>query len=374
MLLYKLFHPGHVRQVGSWGVEEALPAIRNAFPLPNPSARLDDLPASIALPLQENQSDSVNIYSGDYSQLPTYVDACYFNWVAGKVDGEKSEDSSFECKILEYLNALAETELAGSNLIPRVPSVMVQLLKRLHEDNVPSSELSRIISQDVVLVAGLLNEVNSSYYNLPDKITDISQAILVLGHTRLRMVLARISFTPIYNERLGANAKLIALKIWDESQKRALACYLLAKSQNVDPFMAFLMGLMQDVGLIVALRVFDRSENGQLPTSNNFRDAFQQCARVLSTRIGTIWSLPELVIKAIELQGSEKSTLAKSPLATVLWQGDFLSKTCTLIEAGQLNVDMESVKSILTEAEMDCLISLLTRCQKSGGDEQFLPD
>ncbi|MET3107169.1 HD-like signal output (HDOD) protein [Oxalobacteraceae bacterium GrIS 1.18] len=299
-------------------------------------------------------------YGGSYKDLPVYVDVCYFDWMAGKSKENEITDPSFERKIIEYLGVLAESEFAGANLIPRVPSVMVQLLKRMHEENVSGSELSRIITKDVVLVAAMLNEVNSSYYNTGEKITDLSQAILLLGHNRLRMVLAKLSFTPIYNAQLGPYTKLTASKIWEESQKRALVCYLLAKHQQVDPFMAFLAGLMQDVGLMVALRVFDRSSgNGKLPTSTEFRADFQLHALILSTRIGQIWSLPEIVTRAIEAQGVDRTMLAKHPLARVLKKADFISKTCILIDAGQIKLDTERMREILTESEADCLFTML---------------
>jgi len=124
--------------------------------------------------------------------------------------------------------------------------------------------------------------------------------------------------------------------------------------------MAFLAGLMQDVGLMVALRVFDRSSgNGQLPTSAEFRAAFQQHSLILSTRIGQIWSLPEIVIRAIEAQSTDRLALAKLPLAKVLKKADFISKTCILIDAEHLKVDMERARVILTDSETDCLFTML---------------
>jgi len=313
------------------------------------------VPASTKKPTAQ-----IKEYEGSYKELPGYVDACYFEWMAGKSELNPISDQPFEQKIIEYLDMLAESELAGSNLIPRVPSVMVQLLQRMHEENVSGSELARIITRDVVLVAAILREVNNSFYNLSDKVTELSQAILLLGHNRLRMVLAKLSFTPVYNDQLGNYTKITAAKIWEESQYRALACYLLAKHQKVDPFMAFLAGLMQDVGLMVALRVFDRSSgNGELPTSTQFRNAFQKKALLLSGRIGQNWSIPELVIRAIEAQNGDRTALAKIPMARVLKKADFISKTCMLINHGQLRLDMDRVRELLSDAESDCMITML---------------
>jgi len=312
-------------------------------------------PASITKPVA-----TVKEFEGDYKHFPSFVEASYFEWLACQSDQSPLADKAYEAKIIEYLDVLAESELAGANLIPRVPSVMVQLLKRMHEENVSGLELSRIITKDVVLLAAVLKEVNSSFYNLDSKVSDLSQAILLLGHNRLRMVLAKLSFRPVFNDQLGNYSKLTSAKIWDQSQRRALAGYLLAKHQKVDPFMAFLAGLMYDVGLVVALRVFDRSSsNAALPTTSSFRHALKLKALILSTRIGQIWILPEIVIRAIEAQGIDRIAYAKLPIAKVLKKADFISKTVTLIEAGYLKVELDKVRGIVTESEMDCLINML---------------
>jgi HD-like signal output (HDOD) protein len=365
---FKIFNPGYTSKGSQYIAAHAhrnLAATTKSAPVPaaklgilSKSGKTGNAPNHITGQTPEN-------FTGDYNQLPSYVEVRYFDWMAGvsnhnETKNNLTSDPAFERKIIEYLDVLAESEYAGANLIPRVPSVMVQLLKRMHEENISSSELSRIITKDVVLVAAILSEVNSSYYNLSSKITDLSQAILLLGHNRLRMVLAKLSFTPIYNTQLGAYTKLTASKIWDESQKRALVGYLLAKHQKVDPFMAFLAGLVQDVGLMVALRVFDRSSgNGQLPNSPEFRRSFQQKSLILSTRIGQIWSLPEMVIRSIEAQGADRTDLIKLPLAKVLKKADFISKICILIEDGHLKVDLERARVILTDSETDCLFTML---------------
>jgi len=302
----------------------------------------------------------VNEYDGDYVALPGFVELSFFNWMAGKSAENPARAESFEHKIIDYLEVLEKSESGGANQIPRVPSVMVELLKRTHEENVTDSELSRIITKDVVLVAAILNEVNSSFYKVNKKVTELSQALMMLGHNRLRMVLAKISFTPVFNDQVGNYTRVAATKLWEESQQRSLACYLLAKQSGVDPFMAFLAGLMQDVGIIVALRVFDRSNSsGDLPTSDEFRTAFLEKSMALSARIGQIWTLPEVVVSAITQQSFDKTATIPEPMAQVLRRADFISKTCMLINAGQLSLDLNKLGTTLTKTEMDSLTALL---------------
>jgi len=317
-------------------------------------------PAGAAQPAALKHPAPAMTYDGHYNDFPAFVDTCYFDWISGKSSHDTVSDEALEKRIIDYLNALADSELAGANLIPRVPDVMVQLLKRMHEDNVSGSELARIIAKDVSLLAAILTEVNSSFYNMDTRISELSQAILLLGHNRLRILLAKLSFRPVYSDQLGRYSMLTSAKIWDESQQRALAGYVLARHHKVDPFMAFLAGLMQDVGLVVALRVFDRSAgNSDLPAAARFRRALRNNALLLSTRIGQTWSMPEIVSRAIEAQSVDRNALAKIPLAKVLKKADFISKTATLIKAGCLCADMEQIREILTESELDCLINLL---------------
>jgi len=311
-------------------------------------------------PDAEADASHADTWQGDYADLPGVVDAGFFAWMVGHSGEDADRDESFERKIIDYLDVLARSDTAGANLIPRVPSIMVQLLKRSHEENVTGSELSQLITKDVLLVTAILNEVNSSYYKTDKKVTELSQAIMLLGHNRLRMVLAKISFTPVFNDQLGKYTKLAAAKLWDESQQRALASYILARHYSIDPFRAFLAGLMQDVGVIVALRVFDRSgAESDLPTSTEFRLAFQHQALILSARIGQIWTLPENVTATIEGQLSG-AMAASDPMVMVLNKANFISKTCQLINAGLLHVDMKQMKTILGDAEFDCLSSLLS--------------
>jgi hypothetical protein len=120
-----------------------------------------------------------------------------------------------------------------------------------------------------------------------------------------------------------------------------------------------LAGLLYDVGLMVALRVFDRSyANGQLPTSIEFRAAFQKQSLIISGRVGRLWSLPEIVLQAIDAQTTNAGAATATPLAQVVSKADFISKTCILVDAEQLAIDVDKIKQILSETETACLITM----------------
>lgn len=186
-----------------------------------------------------NQSISlatVNEPDANYRELFVLVDSGYFNWLIGKSNESCKFNAEFKKNMIEYLGWLAESESAGANLVGRIPDVTLQLLRKLHERDVSTTELTLLILKDVVLLASILKEVNSSFFNSGHEINKIGEAILLLGHNRLRLLIARHSFMPVYSHLFEGNLKSTSQKIWDVSQRRALIGYLLAKTQKVDPF------------------------------------------------------------------------------------------------------------------------------------------
>lgn len=334
---------------------------------PAPVQRDGSQPAAVATGVAGEASATTSPDSkrwvGDYRDLPAHAEALFFGWLAGHGADQCRQvgDQDFARRLLNQLDVLASSELAGADLVPRVPTVMVQLLKRSHDDNVTDSDLSRLIAQDVVLVAALLNEVNSSYYKTNKQVTDLNQAIMMLGHNRLRLVLARLSFTPVFNDQLGGYTRQVAAAAWEQSQSRALACHALAKDPagaQCDPFLTFLCGLAQQVGMVVALRIMDRLDaSSSMPVDAAFRLALMERVARLSARIADYWEMPAPVVQAIAALGQSTSIAADS-MAGLVRQANLISQLLTLVNASELELDMDRMRDILDQRALRCLTAM----------------
>ncbi|HEY8026651.1 MAG TPA: HDOD domain-containing protein [Burkholderiaceae bacterium] len=295
----------------------------------------------------------------DRAQFAEHVDSSYFDWMTGR-SGDAQDDDQAQVMLLTYLGELAKSDLAGSDLIPRIPGVMQELLKNMRDENVSTSDLAALIKKDVVLLVAVLKEANSALYSPRSPIIDLNKAIQLLGHNGLRLVLAKAATRPIFNAKLGNFTKQSGPRIWEHTEARAIACSLLAKQRGIDQFQAFLAGLMQDVGLMVALRVFDRAEvNGALSTSATFRKSLRKQSRILSSQIGRVWELPQPVLQAITEQDSDKHGFDWSALGQLLRMGDFISKACVLVNSGGLLEELGIFKEVLPKEESDCLFALI---------------
>uniref|UniRef100_UPI002584D234 HDOD domain-containing protein n=1 Tax=uncultured Massilia sp. TaxID=169973 RepID=UPI002584D234 len=205
------------------------------------------------------------------------------------------------------------------------------VLRSLREDGTSSTERARQVAQDVTLVAEVIREVNSPYYRPAAPVRTIEGAVMLLGQNGLRMLLARVAFRPVISAQTGRLARQAAPQLWRQSEKCALAASLAAPGCGADPFEACLAGLMQNVGLVVALRLIDQVDGaGRMPQSDAFAHAMRGSARVLSARIAQEWELPPPVGAAI-LQAGEADT---TPLARALRVGNRLATLRVLAEAG----------------------------------------
>nr|WP_267498630.1 HDOD domain-containing protein [Massilia sp. IC2-278] len=272
------------------------------------------------------------------------LDLAFYRWLAGAVPAAAPADAATEALVLAELSRLAQRPAYAAELVPRVPSVIPELLRSLRDDSVSGADIARMVAQDVVLVGEVIREANSSWYRPPAPIRTIQGALILLGRNGLRMLLARVAFRPIISTQTGRFAKQVAPQIWRQSEKCALAASTLAPTTGADPFEAYLAGLVQNVGLVVAFRLIDQVCDGKgLPASSSVVGVLFALARRMAYGIALHWEFPETVAGAI-LEGNRPDS---SALGQVLAQGDRLAKLRLLVDAGAVQPDDPLAGAIL---------------------------
>lgn len=272
--------------------------------------------------------------------------------------------------ILAALEAAVESEEAGAHMVRRMPGVIPQLLQSLRNPDFAGAELARTISQDVVLVAEVLRMANSTAYHPGEPITGIDHAVLILGQDGLRQLITGVAFKPIIDLRSGSFTRMVAPRLWTQSERCAAACAMLARGEPVDALEAFLAGLIHNVGLMVSLRVIDKMSDGRQPVgSPTFCNALAGHGRMLTVRIAREWHFPESVATAIAEQDDRNAGRHLSPLGRILMMGNHLSKLDTLSRQQRLDVDDARVLEDLSDREIDCLrrLSILEDHHRASG-------
>jgi HD-like signal output (HDOD) protein len=260
------------------------------------------------------------------------VDLAFWHWLGADLSADGPTPHTQ--LVLKELTRLTRDPAAGADLVPRVPEIIPQLLRSLRDEGVSGAELARQVGKDPSLAAEVIREANSPFYRQGTPVRTIDAALLVLGQNGLRMLLARAAFRPIAGLQGGRHARVAAPRVWRHTEHCALAAALLAPGLRADPFEAYLAGLMQDVGLIVALRLFDQATDaGALPRDAGAAAQLQAAARQLSARIALQWELPPPIAAAI--LGAAAPGEA-TPLAGALDRADRLARLRILLDEGLL--------------------------------------
>ena len=268
------------------------------------------------------------------------VNGAFFNWLF-EVEGEARLDTNpLEVQVLDALAAIIDSQQSGAALVRRMPGLIPQLLQSLRSDNFSGAQLSRTISGDVVLVAAVIRLANSSIKGSGTLITSVEHAVMLIGQEGLRHLITSVAFRPIIDMHSGHYTRSLAPRIWEQSERCAVANRLLAEQLGIDPFEAFLAGLVQHVGLIVTLRVMDQVAKGDKRIgAEMFCARLVRDARILTCNIGREWNFPESVTLAISEQSGMKKDESISPLGRLMLLSGYLSKVRMLVEHGLLPAD-----------------------------------
>ena len=257
--------------------------------------------------------------------------------------------------MLDALATILKSQQSGAALVRRLPGLIPQLLQSLRSDNFSGAQLSRTISSDVVLVAAVIRAANNSFVGNGTNITSVEHAIMLIGTEGLRHLITSVAFRPIIDMNSGHYTRSLAPRIWDQSERAAVANRLQAEEMGVDPFEAFLAGLVQYVGLIVTLRIMDQlDKEGKHLGSDMFCASLLRDARSLSCSIGREWDFPANVVSAIAEQAGARKGVQISPMGRLLSQSDYLSKVRILAESALADSADSALFKGLSPSAMAC--------------------
>ena len=139
--------------------------------------------------------------------------------------------------------------------VTKMPPLPVTVSKVLEITNNPKTspvDLNQIISLDPVLMGKVMRLINSAYYSLPNQITSLVRAIIMLGINTVK----NLALSTAILGTLGKSSDFQALNMegfWRHSISVGVTAKLIATRRNVDPKLReeyFIAGLLHDIGKI----------------------------------------------------------------------------------------------------------------------------
>lgn len=205
-----------------------------------------------------------------------------------------------------------------------LPVVAVEVIQLTSNLQVDARELKECIERDPALTAKILRVVNSSLFGLSREVSDLNQALALLGTKPLKLLVLGFSlpeglFAEVAREQLDW--------YWRTTLVRAVAAREISEQLWHRPGDdAFLAGLLQDIGVLVLLDQFREpyaqflgrviEDRGNLDAMEVESLGFDHTA--LSAELLRNWNMPELLVEAIAEKRDYQSLVQKETPAAEL--------------------------------------------------------
>ncbi len=133
-----------------------------------------------------------------------------------------------------------------------LPAVAVQVLQLTAHPRVDAHAMKDCLEKDPALTSKVLRVVNSSLFGLTSKVSDLNQALALLGIKPLKLLVLGFSLP---DKLFVGMAGDILHRYWRRSLTKAVAARELSQTVwNLPGDEAFLAGLLQDLGVLVLLQ------------------------------------------------------------------------------------------------------------------------
>ncbi len=191
--------------------------------------------------------------------------------------------------------------------LPTLPAIAMEVNNMLQDYNTSIKDLTKTIEKDQAVVPKILKLVNSAFFGLESKISNISRAIILLGYNTVRNAVISVSIIDMLSGEKGLEGFDIT-DFWRHSISVAVTSkYLAEKTRLHSTEDAFTAGLLHDIGKVVLVQHFQEhfrkvwtssKENGL-----SFYEAEKREGPVTHARIGGYlakkWQMPEGMVDAI---------------------------------------------------------------------------
>ena len=239
-------------------------------------------------------------------------------------------------------NAIEKTDQALQAIVARaqslysLPTVALEVVQLTSHPKVDAAVLKECIERDPALTVKLLRVVNSSLFGLSREVSDLNQALALLGTKPLKLLVLGFSLP---EELFAKMAREQLTWYWKTSLVRAVAARDLSRRYwDDDGDEAFLGGLLQDIGVLVLLdqlrepyaQFLSRVVEDQTALGPREIHSLGFDHTTLTAALLRHWKLPETLVAGISAKRSVEALAGKhteaSKLARVLHLAGLLAE------------------------------------------------
>jgi putative nucleotidyltransferase with HDIG domain len=187
---------------------------------------------------------------------------------------------------------------------PGFPSIAMHLFALVEKPDVDVRELVRVVGQDPIVAARVLQVANSAYYSAGgQEVSSLREAILRLGTKQIARLAAQAATRAVFDIEERAGYELFEAqwsREWTHAMTTSLgAGWLAAHVAGSSADRVQLGGLLHDIGKTIALRSLASlvmRGDVERPDEREIAEILEATHVDLGVEMATTWMLPEFVI------------------------------------------------------------------------------
>ena len=205
-----------------------------------------------------------------------------------------------------------------------LPAVAMKVLELTENSKVDTTALKQCLETDPALTGKVLRVVNSSVYGLSREVSDLNQALALLGTKPLKLLVLGFSLPAGLFEGIVGD---VLLRYWRHTLVKAVAAREIAETfwrrAGDEPFIA---GLLQDLGELLLIqelgepyiRFLQEVDGHHVEIADLERESLGFDHTQLTARLLQHWKLPSVLVQAVSL--SEAATANDNTAVNALRQ------------------------------------------------------
>ncbi len=294
---------------------------------------------------------------------------------AGPAHRYLSKPCGFECMVEAVTSAVALRRflddeglrhlVSSLHSLPSPPDVFLALLEELRSKNASSASVAQILSRDVAMTAETLKLTNSAFFGLPTRITDLKDAVRLLG---LDTIKALTLMAGIYSRYSGdAATAAIIRRLGNRSLGVGMVARTIAELERLDQASiqeAMCAGVLAHVGVLVLVanfplrfrRAVNQVENGVQPIFAAEREVFGASHTELSAYLLGLWGFVDTVVEAVAHHHEPRRYKGQSKLVGIVHCAQALAKTCGAAMARGESEELDDI-ALRSGLDMDYLMA-----------------
>jgi putative nucleotidyltransferase with HDIG domain len=266
------------------------------------------------------------------------------------------------------------------NYITHMPSLSTTSTKVMEICNNPAaspSDLNRVIALDPVLTGQVMKLINSAYYSLPNKITSLTRAIIMLGLNTVKNLVLGASIIG----KLGGRKAFKTLSMdafWEHSLGVGVTAKMLASQKGLpvsEREEYFVAGLLHDLGKIPLnnrfpedyAQVLKKANENQIPVVRSEEVLIGIDHSIVGAMIADRWQFTGIMKEALrhhhqpenaspENQGLVKVVALANIFINIFEIGssgnhavDYHLKGCMQKDCGLEDLDLSNLREVVLE-------------------------